>query len=100
MLIGIAWAGKQNSVEDVFEVSLDHFQSSTAINITSVYAAAQEAVKGWKELPQSSKNTFILTGNCANVTPLPVIMTLSVGKAGAANLIEIAAKSYKDKGYR
>ncbi|KAJ4003628.1 hypothetical protein NW752_011053 [Fusarium irregulare] len=94
------WAGKPNSVEDIFEVSLDHFQSSTAINIISVYAAAQEAVKGWKELPQSSKNTFILTGNCANVTPLPVIMTLSVGKAGAANLIEIAAKSYKDKGYR
>jgi hypothetical protein len=57
-------------------------------------------VKGWAELPASSKPTFILTGNCANVAPLPVMVTLSVGKAGAANLIEIASKSYKNKGYR
>jgi hypothetical protein len=100
LLIRIAWAGQWNSAENIFEVSLDHFQSSTTINITSVYAAAQEAVKGWKELPQSSKNTFILTGNCANVTPLPVLMTLTVGKSGSASLMEMAAKSYKDKGYR
>ncbi|RFN52070.1 short-chain dehydrogenases protein [Fusarium flagelliforme] len=94
------FAGQWNSAENIFEVSLDHFQSSTTVNITSVYAAAQEAVKGWTELPQSSKNTFILTGNCANVTPLPVLMTLTVGKSGSASLMEMAAKSYKDKGYR
>ncbi|RBR09628.1 uncharacterized protein FIESC28_09740 [Fusarium coffeatum] len=94
------YAGQWNSAENIFEVSLDHFQSSTAVNITSVYAAAQEAVKGWTELPQSSKNTFILTGNASNVTPLPVMMTLTVGKSGSASLMEMAAQSYKDKGYR
>ncbi|RGP66124.1 short-chain dehydrogenase [Fusarium sporotrichioides] len=95
-----AYAGQWNNADNIFEVSLDHFQSSTMVNIIGVYAAAQEAVKGWVDLPASSKPTFILNGNCANVAPLSVLMTLSVGKAGAANLIEIASKSYKDKGYR
>ncbi|RGP81287.1 short-chain dehydrogenase [Fusarium longipes] len=94
------YSGQWNNADNIFEVPLDHFQSSAVVNIVSVYAAAQEAVKGWAELPASSKPTFILTGNCGNVTPIPVIMTLSVGKAGAANLIEMAAKCYKDKGYR
>jgi NAD(P)-dependent dehydrogenase (short-subunit alcohol dehydrogenase family) len=94
------YAGQWNSADNIFEVPLDHFASSTVVNIISVYAAAQEAVKGWVDLPPPTKPTFILTGNCANVAPLPVIMTLSVGKAGTANLIEMASKSYKDKGYR
>jgi hypothetical protein len=79
---------------------LGFFKSSTAVNIFSAYAAAQEAVKGWKELLPSSKPTFIYTGNCENVAPIPALMALGVGKAGAAAFIEIAAKVYKHKGYK
>ncbi|QPC76860.1 hypothetical protein HYE68_007612 [Fusarium pseudograminearum] len=93
-------ASQFNDADDIFQVPLETFQSHTVVNIVSVYAAAQEAVKGWADLPASSKPTFILTGNCANVTPLQIIMTLSVGKTASAHLIEIASKSYKSKGYR
>ncbi|KAJ4245485.1 hypothetical protein NW762_013994 [Fusarium torreyae] len=95
-----AYAGVNNNPKDVFEVPLDFFKKAAAVNIFGAYAAAQEAVKGWQEIPSSSKPTFIFTGNCANVAPQPVIMTLGVGKAGAAAFMEVAATAYKDKGYK
>ncbi|KAF4955911.1 hypothetical protein FSARC_11726 [Fusarium sarcochroum] len=94
------YAGVNNNPNDVFEVPLDFFKWSGAVNIFGAYAAAQEAVKGWQEFPRSSKPTFIFTGNCANVAPFPSIMTLGVGKAGAAAFVEVAATAYKDKGYK
>ncbi|WZH50271.1 uncharacterized protein QYS62_011515 [Fusarium acuminatum] len=100
VIYNAAWGGGNNNPTDIFEVPLGFFKSSTAVNIFSAYAAAQEAVKGWKELLPSSKPTFIYTGNCENVAPIPALMALGVGKAGAAAFIEIAAKVYKHKGYK
>ncbi|KAF4452309.1 hypothetical protein F53441_4827 [Fusarium austroafricanum] len=95
-----AYLGGNNNPKDVFEVDLNHLKKSTTVNVFSAYAAAQEAVKGWKDLPPSSKPTYIFTGNCTNVTPFPVVMALGVGKAGAASFIEVAASAYKERGFK
>jgi NAD(P)-dependent dehydrogenase (short-subunit alcohol dehydrogenase family) len=96
----LAYDSANSDPADVFGLSLDAFKKATTTNLLSAYAAAQEAVKGWKELPSSSKPTFIYTGNCENVAPIPALMALGVGKSGAASFIEVAAKSYKNKGYK
>ncbi|KAF5679432.1 short-chain dehydrogenase [Fusarium heterosporum] len=95
-----AYDGPKSSPTDVFDLPLEDFKKSTIVNILSAYAAAQQAIQGWKELPASSKPTFIYTGNCENVAPIPLLMALGVGKAGAASFIEVAANAYKDKGYK
>ncbi|KAM0347363.1 hypothetical protein ACHAPU_004883 [Fusarium lateritium] len=95
-----AYDGPQSDPADVFDLPLDTFKKAAVVNIISPYAAAQETIKGWKELPASSKPTFIYTGNCENVAPIPLLMALGVGKAGAASFIEVAAKGYKDRGYK
>ncbi|KAF4997557.1 hypothetical protein FGRMN_3762 [Fusarium graminum] len=95
-----SYDGPRSSPTDVFDLPLEDLKSSTIVNILSPYAAAQQAIQGWKELPASSKPTFIYTGNCENVAPIPLLMALGVGKAGAASFIEVAANAYKDKGYK
>ncbi|KAM0191684.1 hypothetical protein ACHAPA_008294 [Fusarium lateritium] len=95
-----AYDSANSDPEDVFGLSVEAFKKATTTNLLSAYAAAHEAVKGWKELPPSSKPTFIYTGNCENVVAIPVIMALGVGKSGAAHFIEDGAKSYKNKGYK
>ncbi|KAH7205384.1 uncharacterized protein BKA55DRAFT_681858 [Fusarium redolens] len=47
---------------DAFEIPLEDFKKSAAVNIFSAYTAAQEAVKDWKELLPSSSPTFIYSG--------------------------------------
>lgn len=77
------------------------FTTSAHVNFISAYVAAQETVKGWKSLSGSEdKLTFIYTGNCGNVVPLPSLMDLSVGKAASAGLIATAAESYRAQQYR
>ena len=71
-----------------------------AINTTSVYAAAQEAVAGFEQLSDTASRTFIYTGNCTNVKVLPIVLTLGVGKAATANLINAASEVFKSKGYK
>ncbi|CAJ0541095.1 Ff.00g078790.m01.CDS01 [Fusarium sp. VM40] len=95
-----AYDSANSDPEDVFGLPREAFKKATTTNLLSAYAAAQEAVKGWKELPSSNKPTFIYTGNCENVVPIPALMALGVGKSGAASFIEVAAKSYKNKGYK
>lgn len=68
------------------------------INAVSAYAAAEQAVAAWAELPSSgSKPTFIFTGNCTNVQAIPPLLDLGISKSAAAHFIEIAALSYKEK---
>lgn len=95
-----AYHGGQNDPNDVFQVPLDSFKTSGAVNIFSAYAAAQEAVKGWKDFPENSSPTYIYTGNIENEMRIPSVMSLGVGKAAAAWFIEVAATSYKDQGFK
>ncbi|KAH7305842.1 hypothetical protein B0I35DRAFT_483598 [Stachybotrys elegans] len=95
-----AAAGTRNSSTDVFEVPLDAFRKSASVNILGPYAAAQQAVKGWADLPASASPTFIYTGNCTNVAPIDWLLDSTVGKTAAATIIQIAAGAYKEKGYK
>jgi len=82
-------------------VPLSAFEHDLAVNVTSVYAAAQEAVFGFDSLPKETLKSFIYTGNGLNVvTPMPVLLTLGVGKSAAAHLIQASSIAYKDAGYR
>ncbi|KAF9778514.1 hypothetical protein IL306_003966 [Fusarium sp. DS 682] len=89
-----------NNPNDIFEVPLDSFKTSGTVNIFSAYAAAQEAVKGWKDFPASSSPTYIYTGNIMNEMRIPSLVSLGVGKAAAAWFIEVAAITYKDQGFK
>ncbi|PNP61038.1 hypothetical protein FNYG_14126 [Fusarium nygamai] len=95
-----AYHGGQNDPNDIFQVPVDSFKTSGAVNIFSAYAAAQEAVKGWKDFPKNSSPTYIYTGNIENEMRIPSMMSLGVGKAAAAWFIEVAATSYKDQGFK
>ena len=86
--------------DDPFAVSLDDFDRNTTINVHSAFVAAQQAVQGFAELPDSAARTFIYTGNVLNVSILPKFITQGVGKSGAAHMIWAASTAYKDRGYK
>jgi hypothetical protein len=86
--------------DDVLSVPIDVFASDLAINTISPYAAAQEAVKGFAELPSTASKTFIQIGNVLNRTVMPSLITLGVGKSAAAHMIACCAESYQAKGYQ
>lgn len=86
--------------DDPFAISLDDFKRDAAVNITSAFASAQQAVAGFRQLPESAARTFIYTGNVLNVTILPKMMSQGVGKSGGAHMIRSAAAAYQDKGYK
>lgn len=66
-----------------------------AVNATSTYAAAREAVKGFQKMGPGS--TFIMTGNKLNTTALPGVLCFGTGKSAAAHMIQKASVAYKNK---
>jgi len=70
------------------------------INTVSVLVAAQEAVAGFAQLPDSAAKTFIYTGNILNTTIIPAFLDLGIGKAATAHIIHSAAVAYKDRRYK
>ncbi|KAF5695617.1 short-chain dehydrogenase reductase like yusS [Fusarium denticulatum] len=86
--------------DDPLSVSYTDFSNNTAINIHSAFIAAQQAVAGFAQLPESAARTFIYTGNILNVTILPKFLDAGVGKSGAAHMMWAAADAYKNKGYK
>jgi len=85
---------------DPFAVSLDEWISGHNINFISAYAAAQEAVAGWKQLPAITLKTFAFTGNVLIHTTVPLLMHLGVSKNAAAHMIQCAAMRYEKEGLR
>lgn len=79
---------------------MEEFKYSATVNFIGAFAAARATVEGWDSVSEVDRPTFIFTGNCGNVVPLPSLMDISVGKAATAALIEIASAGYADKGYR
>ncbi|EXA33621.1 hypothetical protein FOQG_15699 [Fusarium oxysporum f. sp. raphani 54005] len=86
--------------DDPLSVSYSDFSNNTAINIHSAFIAAQQAVTGFAQLPESAARTFIYTGNILNVTILPKFLDAGVGKSGAAHMMWAAADAYKNNGYK
>ncbi len=85
--------------DNIFSVPVSDFEKDLAVNVTSPWVAAFEAVKGWSV---GERATFILTGNCLpKVTlPVPSLVTLGVGKAAASNWLALADATYKKDGWR
>lgn len=96
----IAAAAHFGDAKHPLGLSLDDFKNSLAINTTSVFVAAQQAVLAFDQLPNSASRTFIYTGNGLPFSPSPAMLDLGVGKAATYHIIQCAAEGYKDKGYK
>lgn len=79
---------------------LSDFTRDLNVNTTSAFVAAQQATIGFAELPASSSKTFIYTGNMLNTTIIPPLLDLGVGKSATAHIIQTAAASYADRGFK
>lgn len=90
------------NLEDMFSLTVEDMASDVNLMTVSAYAAAKEAVKAWEGLEKEVKKVFIYTGNMLNKTIMasPYVLTLGVGKAGAAYWIGSASALYADKGYK
>jgi len=71
------------------------------VNITSLYAAASEAVKGFESLSEDATKTFAFVGNKqSHGFVLPAMVSLGMGKAAAAYMIGSSAAEYSKKGFK
>jgi hypothetical protein len=86
--------------EEPFDLPLHGLNRDVAINITSPFVAAQQAVAGFAQLPVSSAKTFIYTGNITNVAILPGFIDQGMGKSAGAHMIWAASAAYKDRGFK
>lgn len=99
--LGAAASNLGASKDDPLSVSAQDIEKSLAINTTSPFVAAQQAVLGFAQLPASASRTFIYTGNMLNqLVSLPGILSLGVGKSATGHIIQTAAEAYKSKGYK
>ncbi|KAF2166432.1 hypothetical protein M409DRAFT_23074 [Zasmidium cellare ATCC 36951] len=89
-----------NPPDDPFSTSLESFHACSKVGFESQYVAAQEAVKGFKTLPESVPKTFIFTGNALNQVPIPQVFPFALSKRLSATVIEYGANAYGSKGYR
>jgi len=96
----VAAAATFGDPKNPLALPLDDLSRSLAINTLSVYAAVQQAVLGFEELPASSSRTFIYTGNILNMSPSPALLDLGVGKSATAHIINVSAEGYKEKGFK
>lgn len=86
--------------QNILSSPLSKFETDLAINVSGVYAAAQEAVAGFDGLPKETVKQFIYTGNRTNIEPIPVLLSLSVGKGASSHLIWASSLAYKSAGYQ
>jgi hypothetical protein len=88
--------------ESVFSISAESVISDLNVNTVTPFVVAQEAVRAWETLPKETKKTFIYTGNVQNVSvlPVPLLMSLGIGKAGSAYWIGVADATSAARGFR
>ncbi|OGE53917.1 hypothetical protein PENARI_c007G08563 [Penicillium arizonense] len=89
-----------NNATSPLSLLLADFIRDTNTNTISAFAAAQQAVLSFDQLPESASRTFIYTGNILNTTTIPPLLDLGVGKAATAHIIQSAASAYADRGYK
>jgi len=65
-------------------------KADLVVNLDSTYIAAQEALKGFKQLPEGAPQVFIYTGNILNQKVLLGLFSLGVGKSAASYAVEYA----------
>lgn len=89
-----------SDLKDPLSLSLGDFTRNLNINTVSAFVAAQQAVSGFQQLPDSASKTFIYTGNILNSTIMPPFLDLGITKSATAHMIQYAAAAYKDQGYK
>jgi hypothetical protein len=90
-----------NPPKDPLSVSISDFTKDLTINTISTFAAAQAAIQGFAQLPDTASRTFIYTGNILNTNfIIPPLLDLGVGKSATAHVIHSASAAYKEKGYK
>ena len=92
----------QPTSDNLFSIKAESLAANLNTNTVSVYAAAQETVKGWETLSKDAKKVFIYTGNKQNTEIIPILpmVTLGMGKSASAYLIGTADSRYSKLGYR
>jgi hypothetical protein len=68
--------------------------------LVSGYAALQEAVAGFRTLPENTLKTFIYTGNILNRVIYPTLIPFGAVKTAVAHMIEGASGVYAKEGFR
>lgn len=87
--------------EGPLSLSLEQVETDLKVNITSLYAAAAEAVTGFETLPANVSKTFVFIGNKqSHGFIFPPMISLGMGKAAAAYLVGSAAVAYSKKGFK
>ena len=86
--------------EKTFSISPETFAEDLAINTTSAYAAAYEALISFQFLPSAIPKTFIYTGNILNEGAIPGFLTLGMGKTASAHMIELGDQLYRHQNIR
>lgn len=97
----LAYGFESVDPSDPLAIPTARFEHALNINITSAYAAAGQAVKGFADLPSDMPKTFVYIGNKnSDGLYLTSMMAIGVGKSGGSFMIAAAAKAYEKKGYR
>jgi hypothetical protein len=86
--------------DDPFSAPLEILKESRNVGLDSAYISLQEALRGFKELPDSFPTAFVYTGNTLNQIAIPGVLPFALPKVSAAMLIEYGANAYGYKGYR
>lgn len=83
-----------------FDQPLSSLITDAHINVFSAYAAAQQAMKGFAELPPDASKTFIYTGNKLHLMAMEPLLSFGMGKSASAHMIHYLAEAYKSAGYK
>ncbi|KAF2815445.1 uncharacterized protein BDZ99DRAFT_459308 [Mytilinidion resinicola] len=89
--------------KNMFSIETATLEKDVKLMTISAYAAAREAVAGFESLgKEQGTKAFIYTGNILNtfIMSTPYVLTLGVGKAGAAYWVGAASELYKEKGFK
>jgi NAD(P)-dependent dehydrogenase (short-subunit alcohol dehydrogenase family) len=83
---------KASPPDDIFALDVELLRKDGELNIWGPYQALQEATKGWKTLPEdpAQPKVFIMTGNILPFAPIPVLLSLGIGKTASAHMVESA----------
>ncbi|KAL0638007.1 hypothetical protein Q9L58_002942 [Maublancomyces gigas] len=87
--------------EDILsEISAATLARDFNVNTIGLWAAARVAVAGWEKLDSAVPKAFIFTGNLLPWINIPKYVTLGIGKAASAHIIESLASTYGKRGSR
>ena len=103
MILKWLWTAAAHTMNDAANpaaLPYSDLSKDLAVNVLSALAAADEAVKGFRELPLDVPKSFIYTGNRLNIEPIPRLLSLGIGKAAGAHLIAAADMAYKEEGFK